>query len=62
MPDCQHILYALDGDGIATITFDEPERLNAFSWPMMEKFKASPRGTGHHGDFFAVVNALKIVP
>ena len=40
MPDYQHILYEVDSDGIATITFNEPERLNAFSWPMMEEFKA----------------------
>ena len=40
MPDYKHILYEVDGDGIATITFNEPERLNAFSWPMMEEFKA----------------------
>jgi enoyl-CoA hydratase len=37
--DYQHILYDVDADGIATITFNEPERLNAFSWPMMEEFK-----------------------
>ena len=40
MPDYKHILYEVDSDGIATITFNEPERLNAFSWPMMEEFKA----------------------
>ena len=40
MPEYKHILYEVDGDGVATLTFNEPERLNAFSWPMMEEFRA----------------------
>ena len=36
-----HIEYAVDSEGICTVTFNRPEQMNAFSWPMMEELKAA---------------------
>jgi enoyl-CoA hydratase len=36
-----HIQYEIDGSGLATITLNNPERMNALSWPMMEEVKAA---------------------
>lgn len=33
--------YAVDADGICSITFNRPDIMNAFSWPMMEELKAA---------------------
>ncbi len=35
------IRYEIDPDGLATITFDRPEQMNALLWPMMEEMKAA---------------------
>jgi enoyl-CoA hydratase len=37
----EHIQYEVDGAGLATITLNSPERMNALSWPMMEEVKAA---------------------
>jgi enoyl-CoA hydratase len=40
----KHLEYAVDTDGICTITFNRPDIMNAFSWPMMEELKAALEG------------------
>jgi enoyl-CoA hydratase len=41
MPDKHEYLnYEVDADGLATVTFNRPDAMNAFSWPMMEELKA----------------------
>ena len=37
----QFIQYEVDSEGLATITLNRPERMNALSWPMMEEVKAA---------------------
>jgi enoyl-CoA hydratase len=37
----EFIQYELDAAGLATITLNSPERMNALSWPMMEELKAA---------------------
>jgi enoyl-CoA hydratase len=37
----KHLQYAVDSEGICTITFNRPDTMNAFSWPMMEELKAA---------------------
>ncbi|MCC6474171.1 MAG: enoyl-CoA hydratase/isomerase family protein [Burkholderiales bacterium] len=34
------LLYEVGAEGIATITFNRPQQMNAFSWPMMEALQA----------------------
>src|SRR5260370_7082111 len=33
-----HIRYAIDSDGIATLTIDRPEKRNAMTYAMLQKF------------------------
>jgi enoyl-CoA hydratase len=37
----KNLEYAVEPDGICTITFNRPDIMNAFSWPMMEELKAA---------------------
>ena len=44
MPDkYEHIQYEVEKDGLCTITFNRPELMNAFSWPMMEELREALR-------------------
>jgi enoyl-CoA hydratase/carnithine racemase len=36
-----HIRFALDDDGVATITIDRPEKRNAMTWAMLGEFNAA---------------------
>jgi enoyl-CoA hydratase/carnithine racemase len=42
-PDGAGLLYGLEPSGIATITFDRPDRLNALDWPAMDAFGSAVR-------------------
>ena len=36
---CENIRFSVDEKGIATVTLDRPEALNALTWDMMEAFR-----------------------
>jgi enoyl-CoA hydratase/carnithine racemase len=40
MADASEVIYAVDGDGVATLTINRPERRNALSWDVVRLLRA----------------------